>query len=924
MKRQQAWVMAAIAGLVAAASAQPENSKPRDLPFFEQQLAGIRLGLHAQSLTGIWEMGPDTLTYGELQWNKRTYAMPDHIIMRVGTRLPVMNGTASGQASTMNFLLGGYGRTFSGGSNTTAGGASSGGSGGSSGPGGSGGPGGMRARGQGQAEAEGADDPPISDLEVKARVHQFLARALGEDKADDVPLHVAQAQMGLGDVGAGMAGAAALGGGGGGIGRTPSQIAAAATGAASRAGGAAAGALGGGDLAAAASAYTSGGAGAVTQVNWQNLQVLMRDIGDLYYAPREHVLEVAKQLYAKREKTYQDLFMARAENQDQKALDLQTEVDRMAAELIAIQGIMGSSDAYHIFHVGQPGRDIVFVYTPAPDIWVSFTINFFTWQIDGITVCGYGPWDGAETSGADYTQVITKAEPGAKGKVVTHDYSRGHGHMRGVRLGDPLEHVLDRYGWPNAWESFYGRYMLIHYYDDNNVGFLLDHPSPKVWKVVRIIIQPRPFGTERQLCGFRLGEDAQDLLVERAGRGYGPVAYGEPYIVERPNHRITVVDPGQDPTPENRPPGMLLDRRLDPCFAGGGGGGAGAGPGSGSGGSSAPGAPPSGGSSGPARAYGLLEASAAAAQAEGAATDPLGRPVALAQPPPSPNSGSGGSSMPGGSGGAGAGGAGGATATILSPPRSGVVMCRFPMPFFYSLDTFNVEESCHLVDAGKPADGSGGGSTAGGGAGSGGGAPRSGGGGSSGGSAAPRPSGASSGGGPGNAPSSGGGGAGGGGGDSTGSRQTLATCLNNIYLDATGQTGFTIAFGCRATSGDCHINTCVSETQYRWDYIFQPDVRAEFGIDSDGLCTQIGVMGTRWGGARTERGVKLGSTLGDVLLDYGPPLLYNEFTIDQAEVEPNFTVMSYAIGHGRPAGNINFTLENNHVTAIQIAQLGVK
>ncbi|MBI5833852.1 MAG: hypothetical protein HZB16_16290 [Armatimonadetes bacterium] len=866
MKRQQALLVAAALMLPTVLWAQPENPNPRRYPFFERQLAGVRLGQHAQSITGLWDMRVDSLAPEERRWNKATYAMPDHIVMRLGTKPPVLRGTTAIPDGTMNWLYGPNGRdTQVILTDLVGGGGAAGGAGG-----GSGGAGALgTAQGMGSALAQG---PELSTPELTERLRGFMARAMGDERAAQVNLHLAQAQESLGGLSAGMAGSATLAGGGSGIGRPPSAIAGAATGGAAAAGGGLMAAAGENPVDVAGALIGGAAGGAVTEISQNVVQRFQNDIGHLFHAPKQQIAEFERKLYATDQQMYEKLAVARAEGRDRDAVRLQAEVRWLDAELQILDWLLLSSpDYYQVFHVGQPNRDIVFCYNPAPGIWVSFTINFYTWQINGITVAGNSPWDGAQTSSA--------------------------GNSRGIRLGDSLEQVLTRYGWPNGWESYMGRYLLVHYYEDNNVGFLIDHPSPKVYRVNRIIIQPRPQGTERQLAGFRMGQNAQDLLVDHANRGYGPVAYGEPYVVERPLQRLTRINPGTEPAPENRPPGILLDRRLGPLIdtlaGSGGAGGAGGGPGGGSGG--APGGP-GGGSGGPPggapRAMGQAQAQGATAQS---ATDPLGRPTAQAQ-------GSGG-----GPGGGGAGG-GGQSGGPLVPPRVPVVLYRFPMPFFYHFDTYNNEIACARSKAEQSIYGlaeSGGGGGAGGGGG--GGAPGGSGGGSGGG---------------------GGGGAGAGGGSSDPSlapRILLAQLLNWVYIDPTGQTGFSIAFGCRQSPGECAVTACVNETQFRWDYRFNPDVRAEFGIDSDGFCTQIGVLGTAWSGARTERGAALGTTFSDVLLRYGPPLLYAPFTQDQAEQDPNIMLMSYARDEiGTPYGNLNLTLQNQRITAMQILALSVR
>jgi hypothetical protein len=178
---------------------------------------------------------------------------------------------------------------------------------------------------------------------------------------------------------------------------------------------------------------------------------------------------------------------------------------------------------------------------------------------------------------------------------------------------------------------------------------------------------------------------------------------------------------------------------------------------------------------------------------------------------------------------------------------------------------------------------------------------------------------------------------GGGGGSASIGRDELVAALNAIYNDSSGQVGYNTVYGGRASPGNCEVDTLISESEYRWDYSFPTrprvegnrliagDTKVEFGLDQDGLCTQIGVMGVQWGGARTRRGIALGSTFRDVLLRYGPPLLYNELTQDINEQSPNVNFASYARDElGRPRGNINLVLQDKYVTAMSIVQIGVQ
>jgi hypothetical protein len=290
-----------------------------------------------------------------------------------------------------------------------------------------------------------------------------------------------------------------------------------------------------------------------------------------------------------------------------------------------------------------------------------------------------------------------------------------------------------------------------------------------------------------------------------------------------------------------------------------------------------------------------------------AAVDESGRPVAQAMI--GPTAMEGGSMMPGEAGPGGPGGLG--EAGGVQAATSSLILNRYPIPFYYARDAFNVEGLEAEAAAAAAAGGAGGPGGPGGGPG---------------GPGAPGPAGGSGPGGPGGEVGAGGPGGGPGGGGATGSdRAGLVPILNMIYLDLTGQTGFNIAYGCRATPADTAMTVCIPETQFRWDYNFLPDVWAEFGIDSDGLTTQIGVHGTYWDGARSKRGVALASDLRSVLLRYGPPLLYREFTQDLAEQDPNMALLVYAQDErGAAYGNVNFAMQDKRVTAMQIVQLGVQ
>lgn len=745
-------------------------------PMYEDQLAGVKLGWHARTMTGIWNF--DGIAPAQRQRLAKIYNMPDHIILRLGTKMPLAEGTGAGPDGSFVFMLGTYGRGAQA--------ASAGGGGG-----GEGGPG-----SEGGAPPPGAQAQGPTDQQVDDKVERWLA----------------EAQMGM----------------------PPSQIAGPATGATppdlSGMGGEGTGGPGGGG-------QQGGGGQRVQLPDITAAAGRYAEIQPLYYAERPVIAEEAADLVQRFQQKYEELVESMGENDSAKTAAITNELARLRGMMDGIRDILGMPDLYHVFHVGFPQRDIVFSYETAPSTWTSITVNFYTWQVNGITVAGNQPWAGARTSSL----------PG----------------IRGVQLGDSLQHIFNRYGWPDGWESFLGRYLLIHYYDRNNVGFMLDHPAPKVWRVIRIVIEPRPNAQERQLAGVQLGLDAQQLLKIRDANG--KLVYGAPHAIERPNHRVSVI--GQTPEPRNRPPGILLDRRLALLGGGGGGGGAGGeggGPGGPEGGAGGPeGAPPAA-----AMARGTLPTSAA---------DANGRPVAQAQGPEDAGGG-----MPGEAGSEG----GGAAAAV---PAAGVL---YPVPFYYdNSDGFNNEEACNAPPAAAGGAGEG--------AGEGGGAQPAGDTGSEGGDA---------------------GGAGAGGGASGGDRAALAAVLGQIYDDP--QAGFNLAFGGRTSPGDCRVNALLPESTFRWDYRFDPDVRCEFGLDSDGLCTQIGVMGTQWGGARSKRGIGLGSQLLTVLYKYGPPLLYQEFTSGVVELQPDISILSYARDErGRAYGNINFALQDNRVTAMQIVAL---
>ncbi|NUP99752.1 MAG: hypothetical protein HUU35_07850, partial [Armatimonadetes bacterium] len=78
------------------------------LPYYEEQMAGVRLGWHARTITGLWNYDQ---VRSDIQARLRSlYRMPDHIIMRVGTRIPIFTGSGAGPDGSYNFYLGTYGR----------------------------------------------------------------------------------------------------------------------------------------------------------------------------------------------------------------------------------------------------------------------------------------------------------------------------------------------------------------------------------------------------------------------------------------------------------------------------------------------------------------------------------------------------------------------------------------------------------------------------------------------------------------------------------------------------------------------------------------------------------------------------------------------------------------------------------------------
>lgn len=972
MRRQTAgllWLVALATALASATATFAQEERLEQLPMYEDQLAGVQLGWHGWTITGLWDV--NGISPAQSNRLRRTYRMPDHIIMRLGTRMPLAVGSGSADAASFTYYFnpfdtrGGSAAGGGGGGPAAPGGGGSGGIGpggpaggpptGPPGAGSSGGPPPMPGMptgppGMGQG-ADGSASRPwtwaaptaeeLQRLEAKFG-HAFVAEAQGRPPSQ-IASPATSAMPGGAPIGppGGMSGPGlppgGPGSGGGGLIGPPGS------GGPGLPGGSPFGGGGGG----------FGGGGGGTGLNLDNVNPLagpFPELDEYYLAPRSRIVLRVQQLVDSIQRLLEQRQRAFLMGNDEEADRVTTRVARELGLLLELLRIAGLSDLIHVYGPGQPGRDIVFHYEPAPDIWVSIGVNFYLWQVSAITVGGNRPWGGAVTS------------PAPDGTP-------------GIKLGDSLERIFDRYGWPDGWESFLGRYLLVHYYNTNNVGFVLDHPSEKVWRVIRMVIEPRPEGKERQMAGVQLGLNAQKLLDLRTLNGR-PV-YGVPYAIERPSHRISVV--AATPEPGNMPPGILLDRRLGPVIGAGGGGAAGgpagpAGPGGpgGPGGSSGAIGPPGAGSgSGGAPPIATGGSSAAAVgQAQGGAGE-------LGPPPGWPGAGGpgGGSAgigpgmgpgvpgeagIPGGpptgqSGGAtGTGGASGATTFVN----------LWPIPFYFASDAMNVEAFCLGSARYVEPDEGGGAAGAGGAPGGPGGGPPIGPPGAAGGSASataqgvgqaqggagelgpppgwqgggggggmeapagpgamPGPPGGGSGamGGPGvpGGPGIGGpGGAGGGGGDRAG----LAAVLSEIYNDPTGQVGRNIAYGCRSSTSDCRVDICIEETEMRWDYGFDPDVAVEFGLDADGLCTQIGVIGTRWGGARTQRGIGLADNIGLVLLRYGPPFLLREFVQDVAERDPNVSLMSYATDdRGTAYGNLNFTLQNQQVTAIQIVKLG--
>lgn len=815
----------AIGLLVWAGGALAQQEVLQQLPFYEDQMAGVKLGWQARTITGLWNF--NDVSFQQSARLRKVYRMPDQIIMRLGTKIPIFTGNGSGANGVYNFFLGTYGR------GNTQGGA------------GGGGEGSVEGESSGAAEAMGP-----SDAEVRAKVRDFVAQAQGVAPPAMAP-----------EPGGAPAGAGAPAG---------PEV----------------GDLGIGDRAAEQGPYAGLPADQAEEM-FNKLEDQAKDIFARILELEEQRRMLGAQInvpiseYDKIDQQEQRLIMQLFELV-QEAMELAANSQTLAARGQGLGAFAGLNLYYHVFHIGRPNRDIVFCYRMDRDTWLSVTINFYTWQVDGITVANTrGRWAGARTS------------PAPDGTP-------------GIALGDSLEQIFNRYGWPDGFESFYGKYLVVHYYDTNNVGFLLEHVAPKIWRVVRIMIEPRPNGKERQLGGVQLGLNAQQLLTIRR-RGTNKLVYGQPHAVERPNHRISVVT--SPPAAADWPPGVPLDPRVFGAFAlGGGGGAAGGGPeGSSSegesieGGSSAPNVniPSTGGNQVPSAPVTGGLPSGAMVSAPGvsskSATDRYGRPTALAQSPPD-------AGLPGGAGGEGLGAAGEVEAA--EQPDFGWV--PYPMPWRYDWDAYNVEPLCGAEAA---AAGTGGDSGAEGGSSS------------------------DAGGEPGAAA----GGGGGGGGSASVSREELAAALSAIYADGTGQVGYNIVYGGRSNPADCHVNTLISESEYRWDYSFATrprvegnrliagDTKVEFGLDQDGLCTQIGVMGVEWGGARTKRGIALGSTLRDVFLRYGPPLLYNELTQDINEQAPNVHFASYARDElGRPRGNINLVLQDKYVTAMQIVQIGVQ
>ena len=813
----------AIGLLVWTGGARAQQEVLQQLPFYEDQMAGVKLGWQARTITGLWNF--NDVGFEQAARLRKVYRMPDQIIMRLGTKIPIFTGSGTGANGVYNFYLGTYGR-----------GNQQGGAGGAGGEGGV----------EGESSAAEAMGP--SDAEVRAKVQDFVAQAQG----------VAPPTAGPGPTGAAP-------GSGPGAPAGPEV-----------------GELGIGDRAAEQGPY-AGLPPDEAEEMFNRLDERAKEIlaGLLGLIEQRRLLgaqiNVPISEYDKIDEQAQQLLMELFELA-QEAMELAANSQTLAARGGGLGSFSGLSLYYHVFHIGRPNRDIVFCYRMDRDTWLSVTINFYTWQVDGITVANTrGPWAGARTStGPDGTP--------------------------GIALGDSLEQIFNRYGWPDGFESFYGKYLMVHYYDTNNVGFMLEHTAPKVWRVVRIMIEPRPNGKERQLGGVQLGLNAQQLLTVRR-RGTNRLVYGQPHAVERPNHRISVLT--SPPAAADWPPGVPLDPRIFGGFAlGSGGGTAGGGTEGDSGGegdlegsgTSAPDVniPSTGGNQVPsAPATGGL-ASGAFASAPGvhsnSATDRYGRPVAMAQSLDSGLPGEGGL---------------GTAGEVESAEEPDFGWVPYPMPWRFDWDEFNVEPLCGAetaaADTGGDLGAEGGLSTS-----------------------------------EGEGGDSGGGGGGGGGALSV-SREALAAMLNVIYSDGTGQTGYNLVFGGRSSPANCDIDTLISESEYRWDYSFPTtpriegnrliagDTKVEFGLDMDGLCTQIGVMGVKWGGARTKRGIALGSTLRDVFLRDGPPLLYNELTQDINEQAPNVHMASYARDElGRPRGNINLVLQDKYVTAMQIVQIGVQ
>ncbi|MCC7492925.1 MAG: hypothetical protein IT204_11275 [Fimbriimonadaceae bacterium] len=900
MRRQRLELGVLVLLALGAAPAQQLDT----LPFYEDQLAGVKLGWHGRSITGKWNFDNiQTAQQGKL---RRVYQMPDHIIMRLGTRPPLFTGSGVGRNGQYNFYLGTYGRGnaaggggFGGGGGGAAGapGAPGGSGGGPSGGGGGGGPSASSASAPPSGVARGMAPDQIDDPLAKQRIHEFIAQAQGAAPPPPAPGGPAAP----GASGPSAPGGPSGGGGGGG---------------------------GGGGIDGAVNAAVGSFETAVTSAYMEQLKAseIPPDAAEREFIKlmqRINALETRVFQWEERRRVLQNQGDATLGDQ----LRLVEEIARMLQEVTTLREQMLEVAAasatlrqrsqaqaflanfriyYHVFHVGQPGRDIVFCYKMGIDTWLSVTVNFYTWQVDGITVANSrSTWDGARTSSAPNGQ-------------------------RGIALGDSLERVFDRYGWPDGWESFYGRYLLIHYYDTNNVGFLLDHPRPKVWRVIRMIIEPRPNAQERQLGGVQLGLNAQQLLTIRSPRN-GRLVYGEPHAIEQPNHRLSRIT--APPDPGDWPPGVPIDATIfgegtGNLFAAAanqiGGQASEADAIEGASGGGAPNLRP--GTGGGYDMPGPVIATPAAGLVAMQPGLPAGRAgLAQAQAPAMPSAAGGPAAAGGPSGPGEAGGAGGTTGGVSLAQPAGDVLCRYPMPFSYGRDTMNLEPLC-LESLRAAVSGGGGGAgpaPAGGGP-----APA----GPSGGGAAPPDAGGA-------APGDSGGASGGGGGGGAGSvsRESLAAALNLVYGDLTGQTGYNIAFGARAAPGLCLVTTAVPETQFRWDYTFRNkpklvggrlqvgDTKVEFGLDSDGMCTQISVMGSPWEGARTKRGIMIGSSLRDVMLRYGPPLLYDEFINDVAEQQPNLNFISYARDEvGRPVGNLNMVLQDKHVTALQVVRLNYR